>query len=564
MNFKTKEFIRRISNVKTIDDFEYTFSLMYVSYLSKRLLSTNNLVFNYHEVIKKEEDKEIKKFLDKTLSNVNFEDVNFFFNIDEDVLSIYALKYPENINTNFDYSFTNNSIINLSNKLLKIDKGEVVGDFCSGMGSFLNSTAIDFPNNNYIGYEINSNNLIIAKMKTNLNNIILKDNKKLNINFYEHDVLLDPVDVKFDKIFMEVPFNLRPQDEKYLDKLNSRTPLFASLNLASSLDWAFITILMSSLKDDGVGIALAHPSTFSSLNSLSFRKHFIDNGYIEAVISLPSGLLNTTLIGPVIYKLSHNNKSVKFIDAKHIYSEERRRKTYDLSDIEKIINLLDQENDYAVNVSNKEIINNNYRLNPNQYLVKFEYEKSAQLGDLTNIKRGFMLTANQLDNYTSLDETNIKYIKTSDINDGIISNNMESLKDDINELYNYLVKNNNILLSRSGIPFKVAIYQKDEFDVFAQGNLFILEVNEKLIYPPYLQAFLHSDEGQKALKHIATDGIYSLLTINKLKEVLIPMYEYEKQVKIGNKYLLNIERIKEIEHQKKQVILNIGNQFDKN
>lgn len=71
-----------------------------------------------------------------------------------------------------------------------------------------------------------------------------------------------------------------------------------------------------------------------------------------------------------------------------------------------------------------------------------------------------MLTANQLDNYTSLDETNIKYIKTSDINDGIISNNMESLKDDINELYNYLVKNNNILLSRSGIPFKVAIYQK--------------------------------------------------------------------------------------------------------
>jgi hypothetical protein len=42
------------------------------------------------------------------------------------------------------------------------------------------------------------------------------------------------------------------------------------------------------------------------------------------------------------------------------------------------------------------------------------------------------------------------------------------------------------------------------------------------------------------------------------------MYEYEKQVKIGNKYLLNIERIKEIEHQKKQVILNIGNQFDKN
>lgn len=81
----------------------------------------------------------------------------------------------------------------------------------------------------------------------------------------------------------------------------------------------------------------------------------------------------------------------------------------------------------------------------------------------------------------------------ANINDGVLSFDEEQyLKEIPANLSKFCVKNNSIVLTRTGLPiFKSAVAQVEkDTALLATGNLFVIELDETKVNPFYVQAFL--------------------------------------------------------------------------
>ena len=556
MNTIDKAYLEKLSHSKKWYTHTILFGLRYLLFIGKTYASNLTRSYVVKDILELEEDTVIKQFL----FNLLVDELDYPINLLEETLSdLYSalIKFPEGFNYFMKHQ-TNPSILNLASKLLNIQEEEVVADFCSGIGSFLISSSLNNSKALYHGFELEKENYLISKMKSKI--IKMFKNKEVILDFHHNDILLDDIPIQFDKIFMELPLNVRANDV-YLSKLHNTSPLFTSLTLSSSLDWAFMTRLIYHLKEDGIGVVLAHPSSTTNIMSESFRKHFIDNKHIKAVISLPSNMLNYSTIPTVLYVLGHNQQQVTFIDATNIYFEDRRLNSLTNEEVTFIESLLQKESDLSVHVSLDDIKNNDYKLSPSQYLMKQEYNHSLILGDVASIKRGFMIKAEDLDNKISSEPTQSHYLITSDINDGIIEISTPYLKNQDHSFERYLIKDRNIVISRSGTPFKVALFEDNGHKVYAQGNLIVIDITSSKINPYYLQAFLQSDVGQTALKNISTEGQFSLLSITSLKSLIIPLLPLTEQSLIAKRYQRKIEELKTLLVKKRQIIEEIKNEF---
>src|SRR5699024_345319 len=75
---------------------------------------------------------------------------------------------------------------------------------------------------------------------------------------------------------------------------------------------------------------------FSSI-AQEIRKEFIEKGYIEKVIQLPSNVYSTMGIPSLLIVLSFNNEHIDFIDASEMYTKVGRQNIFTDDDIKKIM-----------------------------------------------------------------------------------------------------------------------------------------------------------------------------------------------------------------------------------
>ncbi|WP_170876297.1 N-6 DNA methylase, partial [Salmonella enterica] len=109
---------------------------------------------------------------------------------------------------------------------------------------------------------------------------------------------------------------------------------------------------------------------FRSGDEREARKYFIDHGYLEAIIGLPSNLFYGTGIPACILVMNKEGaakrKSVLFINADREYSEDKAQNHLRPEDIDKIINAYRKGKTltgYARVVPTDEIIKEDYNCN---------------------------------------------------------------------------------------------------------------------------------------------------------------------------------------------------------
>ena len=68
----------------------------------------------------------------------------------------------------------------------------------------------------------------------------------------------------------------------------------------------------------------------SNITDMKIKKYFIENGYIETIISLPANLFNSTTIPTTLMVLSKNNKKVRMVECIKTISTRKKKKYYDL------------------------------------------------------------------------------------------------------------------------------------------------------------------------------------------------------------------------------------------
>ena len=279
---------------------------------------------------------------------------------------------------------THDHILTNNTSQADLDRGEVTGNLLEpNQWSFLENQA-------YTGFDNDAN-----MVKFGIMNLYLHNLEKTR--FQMHNSVTTTLGgsypgEKFDVILANPPFAGSVQSESILSDLNH------GLNTKAT-ELLFCKWFIDHLNDGGrAGVVVPQGVLTGSSNAhKAIKKSLLENNTLEAVIDLPSGVFNpysgvSTSI--VVFKKGGSTKSVWFYkvnaDGFTLNANRNPINDNDLPDlIAKFPNR--EEGDNSVNVDAKTIIDNDYSLNVNNYLIReteeIEYAHPRELlGEIKGIE----------------------------------------------------------------------------------------------------------------------------------------------------------------------------------
>ena len=455
---------------------------------------------------------------------------------------------------------TPNSINQLVCEILNLKNDDTVLELCSGKGGF----AIQACSNNnaakFTGVELNYVAREIAVMRLSL---LSSDYNLFLNNAFEYNR-----DEKADKLFSNYPFMLRsPSLSVYKNKLANLFNIASETLQKASSDWVFNLKLISQMKDTGMSIAIMTNGSTWNAPDKNIRKFFVESGFVEAVISLPGKLFSDTQIPTTMIIMSKGNDKVRLIDATNICVKSKRNTFFSSENIEQIVTALKRDCEYSISVDKEQLSDNEYILHAARYLTKsVEIENGVEFESIIKkITRGSQLKAEDLNALKSNEVTSFQYVMLSNIDNGVVSIGDEQYLSEMPlKLEKYCIKNNSIILSKIGVPtFKSAVISiPSDKKLLANGNLFVIEIDETKADPYYIQAYFISNAGIAAFKNIYSGASIATISLENLKKMIIPLPSLEKQKEIGNKYAACIDELALLKKKFNKVIDKMQHTFD--
>ena len=178
---------------------------------------------------------------------------------------------------------------------------------------------------------------------------------------------------RFDRVVANPPFS-----QNYIKKdlkFSGRFPVMMP-EKGKKADLMFVQHMLAVLKHDGrLATVMPHGVLFRGGEEREARKHFIDHGYLEGIIGLPSNLFYGTGIPACILVMNKagavKRDHVLFINADREYREGKAQNHLRPEDIDKIIYAYRVHQDipaYARRVPRSEIIAEDYNCNIRRYV----------------------------------------------------------------------------------------------------------------------------------------------------------------------------------------------------
>jgi len=373
-----------------------------------------------------------------------------------------------------------------------VPKNKVLSYFNPFAG--LGSLAIGLPDTiDYVGEELSKMNHVLGNIRFLVNNCpshfkyLEKDSIK---NFFSYN--------QYDFIAFNPPFNLKIRDNEYGKFIRENT--YFNKKNANAL---IISECFDKLKDNGK-MVFVMPSSFlfsGNANDKALKKLLVDSGYIKSIIALPLNVLDFSSISVNIIILSNiksKNSKVRFIDATDMYKPESKRQK--IIDSKKIIDLIDSdiESEFVNEVFANEIIENDYNLSVNRYILKDLDLDNAELKNLVSLKN--LLTPVMRE---KTKEKKGKFIKIGDLSgeklDYIkIFENVEErdLRSDANAL-----NQDALLLSLAYTDLKPTFYSKSNEKIYyPYNNMLACTVKTDKVDIEYLIIELYKDYIKKQLE----------------------------------------------------------------
>ena len=456
---------------------------------------------------------------------------------------------------------TPETVTKLVNKILNVQDNDSIYDLCCGCGNYLLESYILNPTLNLNGVEINFNELGVAKLKFYM---IQKE-----CNFLLADALA--FNEKADKLFTSSPMGYKNLNKRAALYNLSQLGIIEETYAHCSSEWVFNSVLLNNLKETGKGVSVVSVGSLWNYPDRKIRQFFLQNGFIEAVILLPANLFYgfSVPVALIVFSKEKNTK-VRFVDASNLYSKDSKMLRHNiLSDenIEQIINCLQKDSDISIEITNEQLLKEECQLNPQKHLVSLPtFENGIAFGEIIkDITRGSQIKASELDKYKSVCATNIKYLMLNNIDkSGIKFGEDQYLKELPEKTEKYCIKNNSIVLSKTtGVDFKsVVVEVSDDEVILANGNVYVIELDETKADPFYVQSFLQSSIGQKIIKASSAGTALLTLPVKNLKEMIIPLPSLEKQKEIGIKYATAVDELNFLQNKIEKIYLKMENIFE--
>ncbi|GAA0479361.1 hypothetical protein IRB23M11_09130 [Alkalibacterium sp. m-11] len=400
----------------------------------------------------------------------------------------------------------------------------------------------------YYAEEINGSSYLISKLL-----MIISGHADLEL--VNKDVLDDNgPEIKFDLGIVDIP-QVTYTDSDYRHMYDRR--LRYGQPSHTSADWAFCQILIDSLNENGIGIAIGTKGTLVRSNEMQIRRAIVEDDLVESVITLPANLYEKTTIGREVI-IFNKNKSrdrkykVLFIDAsREGYRLNRNQHDITVEGLYQVVDCFKNGTEvegFSKIIDIEKIEEYRFTLNPKEYLdvdvLKNQFEESITLKEVAQVTRGVQLIRQD---FESLKNGDYYYINVKDVNNGRIEFDPSTMITNKKEDWfgKYDIKPDDIILTSKGSTVKLAIVGDDFKPAFISGNLSRIRVNPKKFNAYVLFEFLQSEVGGKMLEGLQTGTTIKLLNTQQLERLQIPLYDIEFMNEIGERIksnLVNYER----------------------
>lgn len=514
-------------------------------------------------------DSDIEVFLQEAAGQLTgaraFEDfVLCVDSLDQKLVIEYLKRGPFNQGIFSLEHATPQGVAALAQAILDIQPGERVIDYGCGQGNFLELAAVKQPKAYLQGVDINLQAIAAAKIRAAIAESPI--DYTLGDMFWYHDgrIAGNPVD----KAFSNYPWGVRTKmlqaSSDYIGRVLKGQECYKR---PVSADWVFNRLLVDSIKEEGIAVAImSNGATFNGAD-MPVRKYFVDNGFIKAVVALPKGMFGpyTSIETSLIVLCAGGAQSVRFIDATDLGEKDRRSTRLGDADIAEIVDRLKNDSEKSGTKTIDEIAARSYDLSAKRFLQpEIEIVNSVDLAELCkDITRGAAVRAAELDALTCHEDTGTSYLNLGDISDGYVNDDLPNLKSLDSKMAKYCIHDGDVLLSKTGVPFKVAVAEVPEGRrILANGNLYVISVDKDKVDPHYLAAYLASPTGKELLARITVGTTIPSIPIKSLSALQVPMTDMKHQKEIGTAYLSKIDEIKVLKLRLQQARQEITDLFE--
>lgn len=521
-------------------------SIMKILNLLKNNDDKKTLYKKICEHIPKEIRDVIKEFIDfQNIPKEIFEDVfGELLNFDtEDLIEIV-----ENIDVHDDikdFRISDSKSINqLVINLLETSNGKSLLNADCGTGKFILQSCEENLAEYIQGCSLDVEDFYITAIRSYLKDAMIWVNRKPYFGLLYSS--------KYDMIYASYPFvpvydmgDVSPILEKLNIKFSSKRTI-RSINMIATLN------LLENLNENGMLVSIVPEGSLFNLLDIDFRKFMVDNNYLDAIISLPPGLLapytnvKTSLL--ILKKDRNISDSVYMIDATEICEKLRRGLTFSDENINEIVSIYAEKS--GISITKEEIVDNNYYLGVERYKkVNTNLINPIPLNQVSKtIFRGYQIKASELDELVTDDAEGTKYrvVNISDIHaEGFVDKKLTPIiVNDEKKFEKYCLEDGDIIITAKNSTVKTAVYrQYGDTKAILTGNLIAIRLNKEIVLPYYLKTFLDSKVGQAEIKSIQTGTTIISITPNNLKEINISFLPLSEQRKLADMFKEKTEEI---------------------
>ncbi|MDP1814616.1 MAG: N-6 DNA methylase [Leadbetterella sp.] len=469
-----------------------------------------------------------------------------------------------------EYYFTPQPISELFSNLVDLENDSDIYDPCAGLGGIfteINKKA-DNKQIRYFCSDINARVSSLGSLNLILNGI-------REFSYKSEDCLLNPFNLKFDIIISDLPLISKINDFNdlsFIYKLGLTSPTRNS-GIA-----VFILFILSKLKKGGKAfLTVPDGFLFKKGYDAITRKYIVDNGFLEAVISLPPNALSpyTSVKATILCFSSGNNKDIKFINGGESFSQSGELvKESSLEDIVRAYKRSDLVSRITSIVPISSVSQNEYLLSVEQYNEIYqetgrllEEGNAKKLDSLVKIQSGTSLIniSEDLDDELIGLSSNSKIyiIKAENLKKDILD--LKLVKEDVRSFIRVdkgvtksILNYKCLLIARIGENPKPTIFDPTDFDkpVAIHRGVYALVPNDNTqisveylyyqFYSPYVQQQLTSSKKGATIPH---------LSISNLAKLVIPIVNYKEQNKLVSSQRANLIQLEKEKIEKRLKML---------
>ena len=409
--------------------------------------------------------------------------------------------------------------------LLDITRGDEVADLNCGIGKFVqkswfalwNVTGSD-KGLSVTGYSPNATYAAISWIACNV--------AEVNAQII-HENMFSPTNARYDKVLVIPPFGFEARQLNILEVSESiavKFEKFPEVRL-SSADWLFAARAAALLKEGGRAIAAMPMNALNGGQSKVYREYLVRNQIIEAVISVPAKhFMNGTGIGFALVVLHEGSKEIKFVNGEEYLKEMAGAPSIDVQSLLRDYHNL---NDYdAVTTKTLEkVCQSDFNLMPDFYLGDdLAYNNSRPLREFVReIRRGAKLPVSEWKRHETEGATSVKKVAFKNFGEGLIDEELPGLTEVPQGAKDAVLKDGDLIISRMGIPFKMAVVQTSIGErLVADENVWICRMNGDKELAYFLRAYLESEKGAKWMSRLSAGATLRTISAKNLEKIPVP------------------------------------------